>query len=135
MSELLTVREVAAVMKCSQDAVVHRFAKMDGVIDLGRGETRDKRRYRVLRIPKAVVEAYLSKKAGRSIQIEVPERAEQRRKSPNWEARAIRNLAKAGLQNECHDPQTYMRIANRARLLVVHVPENRWAEIEWFEDE
>jgi len=36
MSELLTVRDVAAIMKCSEDAVVRRFAKLPGVIDLGR---------------------------------------------------------------------------------------------------
>ena len=60
MSELLTVRDVAAIMKCSEDAVVRRFAKLPGVIDLGRAETRNKRRYRVLRIPKTVLEKYLS---------------------------------------------------------------------------
>jgi hypothetical protein len=139
MSELLTVRDVAAILQVSEDSVIRRFAKMDGVIDLGRGETRDKRRYRVLRIPKTVVERYLNSlsksKTGRSVQIEVPERAERRRKSPNWEARAIRNLAKAGLQNDVKDSRVYQRIANRARLLMTHVPENRWAEIEWFEEE
>ena len=35
MSELLTVRDVATVLKCGEDAVVRRFAKMPGVIDLG----------------------------------------------------------------------------------------------------
>jgi hypothetical protein len=137
MSELLTVRDVAAILQIGEDSVIRRFAKMDGVIDLGKS-TLGTRRYRVLRIPKTVVERYLiskSKMGKHSIQIEVPERAERRRKSANWEARAIRNLAKASLQNECKDRQTYERIANRARLLVVHVPENRWAEIEWFEDE
>jgi hypothetical protein len=29
---------------------------------------------------------------------------------------------------------TYRRIAERARLLT-QVPENRWVDIEWFEDE
>jgi hypothetical protein len=66
---------------------------------------------------------------------EVPERTERLRKSPNWKARAIRNLAKAGLQDDVKDKKTYQRIANRARLLMTHVPENRWAEIEWFEEE
>jgi hypothetical protein len=36
MSELLTVRDVAMILKCSDDAVVKRFAKLPGVIDLGR---------------------------------------------------------------------------------------------------
>jgi hypothetical protein len=107
-----------------------------GVIDLGVGETHNKRRYRILRIPVAVVEKHLSELSGRAISIEVPEQAERRRKSPHWEDRAIRNLAKAGLQNgvTLQDKATYWRIAERARLLT-SVPENRWSDIVWFEDE
>src|SRR5438105_3200883 len=101
MSELLTVSEAALVMKCSEDAVVRRFAKLPGVIDLGRAETRNKRRYRVLRIPKAVLEKYLSTKAGHPVPVTVPERPELRRKSDGWEDRAILSLAKAALQNDC----------------------------------
>lgn len=134
MSELLTVRDVAAVMKCSKDAVVRRFAKLPGVIDLGRAETRSRRRSRVLRIPKAVLEKYLSTKAGHPVPVTVPERPERRRKSDGWEDRAILNLAKAGLQNDCKDRQTFQRISERARLLM-HVPENRWAEIVRFDEE
>jgi hypothetical protein len=100
MSELLTVRDVATVLKCGEDAVVRRFAKIPGVIDLGKPETRSRRRYRVLRIPKVVVEQYLTNKSGRSIQIEVPRRAERRRKSAMWENRAILNLAKAAFAGQ-----------------------------------
>ena len=135
MSELLTVRDVATVLKCSEDAVVKRFAKLPGVIDLGKAETRSRRRYRVLRIPKTVVEQYLTSKSGRPVQIEVPQRAERRRKSATWENRAILNLAKAALQNECQDRNAYRRIADRARLLTAHVPQDRWSEIVWFDDE
>jgi len=136
MSELLTVRDVAQVLHCSEDSVIRRFAKVDGVIDLGRPENINRRRYRVLRIPKDVVERYLTRKAGRSIQIEVPERAERRRKSPQWEDRAIRNLAKAGLQNgvTLDNKTAYQRIAERARLLT-SVPENRWSDVVWYEEE
>ena len=136
MSEFLTVRDVAQVLQCSEDSVIRRFAKLDGVIDLGRPENINRRRYRVLRIPKDVVERYLTRKAGRSIQIEVPERAERRRKSPQWEDRAIRNLAKAGLQNgvTLDNKTTYQRIAERARLLT-SVPENRWSDVVWYEEE
>ena len=136
MSELLTVRDVAQVLQCSEDSVIRRFAKLDGVIDLGRSENINRRRYRVLRIPKDVVERYLTRKAGRSIQIEVPEQAERRRKSPQWEDRAIRNLSKAGLQNgvTVDDKTTYRRIAERARLLT-SVPENRWSDVVWYEEE
>ncbi len=130
---LLTVKDVAEILQCSQDAVIRRFAKLPGVIDLGQS-TLGVRRYRVLRIPKAVVERYLARKSGTSIPIEVPERAERRRKSAKWEERAIRNLAKAAIQNEVQDRKTFQRIANRARALT-HVPESRWNEVEWFENE
>ena len=140
-TQLLTVRDVSEVLQCSEDAVIRRFAKMDGVIDLGK-TTLGVRRYRVLRIPKTVVERYLTSKlpksdrSGRSVSIEVPERAERRRKSPQWEDRAIRNLAKAGLQNgvTLDDITTYRRIAERARLLT-SVPENRWSDVVWYEEE
>jgi len=140
-TQLLTVRDVSEVLQCSEDAVIRRFAKMDGVIDLGK-TTLGVRRYRVLRIPKTVVERYLTSKlpksdrSGRSVSIEVPERAERRRKSPQWEDRAIRNLAKAGLQNgvTLDNKTIYQRIAERARLLT-SVPENRWSDVVWYEEE
>lgn len=135
MSELLTVRDVATILKCGEDAVVRRFAKMPGVIDLGKPETRSRRRYRVLRIPRTVVEKYLTGKSGQPVRIEVPERAERRRRSAKWEDRAVLNLAKAGVQNDTNDRQTFRRIADRARLLTAHVPEDRWSEIVWFDDE
>jgi hypothetical protein len=139
MSELLTVRDVAQVMKCSEDKVIRVFARMHGVIDLGRPENLARRRYRVLRIPKQVVERYLTTKSGRSIHIEVPERAERRRRSPQWEARAILNLAKAGLQNglqphDAADKKIYRRVAERARLLTF-VPQNRWHEVVWYDED
>ena len=140
-TQLLTVRDVSEDLQCSEDAVIRRFAKMDGVIDLGK-TTLGVRRYRVLRIPKTFVERYLTSKlpksdrSGRSVSIEVPERAERRRKSPQWEDRAIRNLAKAGLQNgvTLDDKTTYRRIAERARLLA-SIPENRWSDVVWYEEE
>jgi hypothetical protein len=136
MSELMTVRDVATVLKVSEDTVVRRFAKVRGVIDLGVGETRNKRRYRILRIPVAVVEKHLTELSGRAVSIEVPERAERRRKSPQWEDHAIRNLAKVGLQNgvTLQDKATYWRIAERARLLS-SIPENRWQDVVWYEEE
>lgn len=134
MSELLTVRDVAAVLQCSEDAVVRRFAKLPGVIDLGRAETRNKRRYRVLRIPKTLLEKYLSTKAGHPVRVTVPERPERRRKSDAWEDRAVLNLAKACLQNDANI-EAFDRIANRARVLTTHVPENRWRDVVWFDEE
>src|SRR5579872_356133 len=124
MSVLLTVHDVAQILQCGEDAVVKRFAKLPGVIDLGRAETRNKRRYRVLRIPKDVVEKYLAGKSGRSVEITVPDRPERRRKSPKWEDKAVLNLAKAGVQNDA-DKSGYRRIADKA-LLLKSVPERLW---------
>jgi len=129
MSELLTVAEVASVLKCSDDAVVRRFSKMPGVIDLGRAETRNKRRYRVLRIPKAVVEKFLSTKAGHPVHVDAPARPERRRQSNNWKNLAVLNLAKIGKQNGCTDKETYKQIAHHAKWLAVSVPEEYWKEV------
>jgi len=68
--ELFTVAEVATFLRVSGDTVVRRFAKLPGVIDIGRAETRAKRRYRVLRIPKTVVEKFLVSRGG-SLRIEI----------------------------------------------------------------
>jgi hypothetical protein len=135
MSNLLTVAQVAAVLQCGDDAVIRRFAKVPGVIDLGKQETRSRRRYRVLRVPKSAVEKYLTSKSGRPVQIDVPERAERRRKSEAWEDRAILNLAKAAKQNDSGDRRTLARIADRARLLVAFVPEKQWDDCAWFSDD
>jgi hypothetical protein len=86
-----------------------------------------------------VVERYLTGKAGRSMQIEVPERAECRRRSPQWEARAILNLAKAGLQNglqpdDAAHKKIYRRVAERARFLTF-VPQNRRHEVVWYDED
>ena len=136
MSELLTVAEVAAVMKCSEDAVTKRFSKMAGVIDLGRSESRQRRRYRVLRIPRAVLEKYLATKAGHPVHFEIPPRPERRRRSPNWQDAAALNLAKAALQNGCHERTAFQLIASQARLMTL-VPENLWLELldGWTEGE
>jgi hypothetical protein len=131
---LLTVRDVAAILQSGEDAVIRRFAKMDGVIDLGsqsekKSSRLGRRRYRVLRIPKSVVERYLTEKSGRSVTVEVPERAARRRQSPKWEIRAILNLAKAAKQNNCKDREVFESIADRARVLAAFAPEHLWAEI------
>jgi hypothetical protein len=131
MSELLTVRDAAAILKCSEDAVTRIFAKLPGVIDLGRAETRSHRRYRVLRIPKAVLEKYLSTKAGHPVHVDVPDRPERRRKSDGWEKRAVLNLAKAAVQNGYKgfkDRKVFERIATDARGLST-VPESYWPEL------
>jgi hypothetical protein len=58
--ELLSVREVAAILKLSPHSVTRRFESYPGVIDLGSPETRFKRCYKVLRIPRPVLERFLN---------------------------------------------------------------------------
>jgi len=59
ISELLTPAEVATVLKVSIKTAIRKFEAVPGVIDLGADETRFKRRYRVLRIPRPVLERFL----------------------------------------------------------------------------
>lgn len=61
MTELLTVADVAGVLKVSEDTVLRKFDGVPGVIDLGAGEVMRKRKrpYRVLRIPRPVLEKFL----------------------------------------------------------------------------
>jgi hypothetical protein len=60
--EFFTIAEVAKMLKVSPDTVSRLFASEPGVIDLGSPERRHKRRYRVLRIPAAVLNRFLHKK-------------------------------------------------------------------------
>jgi hypothetical protein len=130
MSELLTVAQVAAVLQCSEDSVIRRFASVKGVIDLGTAETRAKRRYRVLRIPKSVVEAHLVKLGGASVKVEVQDKPPRRRMSNRaWMDRAVLQLADIGKRNDCTDRKTFATIASRARLLAASVDEKYWSEI------
>jgi hypothetical protein len=72
--------------------------------------------------------------SGTTVKIELSDKAERRRKSAAWMNRAILNLAKAAKQNGCSDKKTLVRMAERARLLAVHVPETDWAECDWSDD-
>jgi hypothetical protein len=58
--EFFTAAEVADVLKVTPDFVIRKFENRKGVIDLGSGETRFKRRYRVLRIPRKTLNDYLA---------------------------------------------------------------------------
>jgi hypothetical protein len=62
--ELHTPAEVAALLKVSEDTVIRRFGDLPGVIDLGSPElvgrkTGRKRRYRIIRIPRAVLDRFI----------------------------------------------------------------------------
>jgi len=136
MSDLLTIKDVADIMQISEDAVSKRFKSVDGVINLGR-RTKGRRHYDIIRIPKTVLERYLSTKAGRSITVTVPERPERRRRHGDWERKAILNLAKAAKQNGVSgkDRETFTRIGRHARALVL-VPECYWDELatDWLDE-
>lgn len=58
--ELLTPAEVAAVLKVSTDTVMRKFGKMPGILDMGTPAGMNKQRYRVIRIPRAVLERYMA---------------------------------------------------------------------------
>jgi hypothetical protein len=59
ISEFLTPTDVAKILKISTDGVIRKFADRPGVVDLGSDETRYKRRYRVLRIPRESLEKFI----------------------------------------------------------------------------
>ncbi len=52
----LAVEEIAATWGLSRDFVRRLFEREPGVLILGNGATRSKRRYRTLRIPQSVAE-------------------------------------------------------------------------------
>ena len=137
MSDLLTVKEVAALLNCSEETVARRFSDETGVIDLGSGETMRRRRYRVLRIPTSVVEKYLRKRGGR---VTVPLRATPtEKKKPKTslaldEDELVRQLAAVTRQSGLKARKTLDDIAERARILTL-IPEDRWSEIVWFSEE
>jgi hypothetical protein len=58
--EYLTTQEIADILKVSTETVTRKFQNRKGVIDLGSQESRFTRRYRILRIPLHVFEAYLA---------------------------------------------------------------------------
>ncbi len=139
MSDLLTVSEVAEILGVGYDTVVRRFSKVKGVIDLGSPETPKRRRYRVLRIPKSVVEKFLLARGG-SVEIETPARPPKASKkkvlnTPPTEDELVRQLATITKQHGAETQKTLDKIAERARLLTAHVPEDRWSEIIWLDDE
>jgi hypothetical protein len=138
MSELLTVSEVAAILGVGEDTVTRRFAKVKGVIDLGSPETPKRRRYRVLRIPQTVVEKFLIARGG-PVEIKAPSRPQKASKQKvvktlPGEDEIVRQLARITNLRGREAQKTLDMIAERARLLKF-VPEDRWSEVVWFDEE
>jgi hypothetical protein len=132
MSELLTVVEVAALLNCSEESVTRRFAKVKGVIDIGSPETPKKRRYRVLRIPKSIVEKYVISKGGR---ITVPETQPKKRKQKGVaEDEMIYDLATLASQHGDAARKTLERITRRAKAMT-YVPSEQWEDMAFFDSE
>jgi len=60
--EYLTVTQVATILNISTDTVIRKFGDEPGVINLGTPEMQHKRRYRVLRIPRHVLNRVLNQR-------------------------------------------------------------------------
>ena len=61
VKHVYTVREIAEMTGFSVPTVIRLFEHEKGVIILGRAETTHKRRYRSIRIPRAVYERVLAR--------------------------------------------------------------------------
>ena len=61
-AEYLTLEQVATILNVSTDTVSRHFEHLEGVIDLGTPETRNKRRKRILRIPRHTLQSYILKR-------------------------------------------------------------------------
>lgn len=133
MSDLLTVSEVAALLNCSEESVTRRFAKVRGVIDIGSPETPKKRRYRVLRIPKSIVEKYVISKGGRITVPETQPKGLKPAKPTPDEDEMTRDLATLASQHGGAARKTLERIASRAKAMT-YVPSDQWQDMAWFPD-
>jgi len=140
MSELLSAVEVAAILKCSPDTVARKFAKLPGVVDMGTPEDakRHKRRYRVLRIPKTVLEKYLTQKAGHPVtlttNLALPTKPKKRRgKSRTWDEAAAQDLARTIVSNTENPTEraAFERVCRNARTLSF-VPREDWGAVLFF---
>ncbi len=61
--EYLTVAEVADMLDVSEDTVRRMFANEPGVINLGHEQEPGSRRYRILRIPRRVLNRVINERA------------------------------------------------------------------------
>ena len=63
---IFTVEEVAAQLRMSRDTVVRRFENEPGVLVITGPNASGKRRYRQLRIPKAVLDRFIATRTVRA---------------------------------------------------------------------
>ena len=130
MSELLTVAQVAKILNVSEKTVMRRFSKETGVIDMSTPQ-KSKRRYRVLRIPKSVVEKFALKRGAR---ISVPDAPAPKKKNRlPTEDELLRDLVKVAGQHGDAARKTLDKIARRAWAMSF-VPEEDWGRMIFFDD-
>jgi len=132
MSDLLTIAQVAELLGISEDTVTRRLAKLPGVIDLGSPET-PKRRYRVLRIPRSVVEKYVAARGGR-LTIPAPTKPSKPTRKAPTETELTHDLARLAGQHGAAAKKLLEKIASRARMLT-HVPPDEWADLMWCDED
>ncbi len=136
--EFYTLVEVATILKCSPDTVARKFARLPGVVDMGTPENlkRHKRRYRVLRIPKATFEKYLTEKAGHPVTVSsVKLGAKRKKKGDTGEETAAQRLA-AVVADNSDEPTlrtNFERISRNARTLSF-VPQDEWKDVIFLEE-
>jgi hypothetical protein len=106
-----------------------------GVIDIGTGGKR--RRYRVLRIPRVVVEKWVLQRGGRIVVEPEPEPLKSKpvavKPTPDEDA-LIRDLATVASQHGDAARKTLERIARRAKAMT-YVPQDQWCDMAFIPDE
>ena len=140
MSDLLTIDEVARVLNVSPETVTRRFAGVKGVVDMGTKESPRKRRYRLLRIPRTVVEKWILERGGRitvppaNLVNPVNSKAKSRDLASVNENDLTRDLAALASQSGDAARKTLERIASRAKAMT-YVPTEEWEDMVFFPDE
>jgi hypothetical protein len=145
MSELLTVEQVATLLQISTDTAIRRFARVKGVIDIGT-ETPKRRRYRVLRIPRTIVEKWAIQHGGRILEsIPAPlARTRERHATPKSGTQTVettdaitrltQDLALVATQHGADARKTLARIQSRAKTLTF-LPQDQWQDVIWLDEE
>ena len=143
MSELLTVAQVAALLQVSPETVMRRFSGVKGVIDIGSAETPKRRRYRVLRIPRTIVEKWAIHHGGRTVVEPTPAAPAKSLKSgisptpeelTRTEDALTRDLALVASQHGDAARKTLNRIHSRAKTLSF-LPQDQWQDVVWLDEE
>jgi hypothetical protein len=133
MSDLLTVAQVAALLNCSPETVTRRFAREKGVIDLSTAGNSKRRRYRVLRVPRQIVEKYVATRGGRiTVDPPTPKPSRAKKIAPT-EDQLTHDLAQLASEHGSAARRTVERISRRAKAMS-YVPVEDWERMVFFDD-